>query len=372
MGIVASAQMAQDQFLFNQLNDVTKNNFRIEKKALTMNVVATLRDDLRDLCDQQYASLETTMLLSTLVLEFGLGFVVEGTFPHQEIFNSDDWEWYTPLLMIYSGFMALSIMLPFWSIWGSIECTRQLNQFMKRVLEIDPSTRVNVESMLKHYKDFEVFWQEHCQWLHELTMKCFWLGMVTNITAVGILTTLNFWDDYEYDVAWQTFGGIIGFNLLLVFLLYLKSVCRCCCRSGSGSDGGRMSSLRRSLSGGPSSFKEPLLSESQREQWWWLPTFMRPVTQLIDQQSSSLVGRDIPSENSVVENFPNARSPRTPNERPNLVSQFSTDSDLSDSYFNNDIFFGSAETSEDLRNDPTLPPSDVNRFMKKHSSRRNR
>eukprot|EP00494_Astrolonche_serrata_P028706 UN28973 len=173
MGIVQSAQMYQDYSQYAERKLIEEECIEIDSRVLNMNLVSTLREDLRDLCSQQYSQIDTLMLISTLVMTFAFGFVVEGTFPDIEEFGKEKFEM---IMCLYAIFMGLSIALPFWSVWWCLMCKNNLDDFLQRVLIDDTEKRLDVKLWIKNYLQFSVYWSENCQWYYIAAYNSFWLG----------------------------------------------------------------------------------------------------------------------------------------------------------------------------------------------------
>eukprot|EP00494_Astrolonche_serrata_P028019 UN28284 len=77
MGLVESAQMAQDWYLHKEEMNLAKRSFALDRRSLNIDLVNTIREDLRDLCSQRYGRIDNLMVVNTLVLSFRLDFVVK-------------------------------------------------------------------------------------------------------------------------------------------------------------------------------------------------------------------------------------------------------------------------------------------------------
>jgi len=213
MGLVESAQMAQDYYQHIDAKNLAKRNLNMDKRSYHMNMVGSIREDLRDLCSQQYSQIDTIMVVSTLVLSFGFGFVFEGTFPGLE--DNTKLFYDVPVLMIpYAVLLGLSVILPFWSIWYALECKNKIDAFLARLLRNEFDKRMNLQCWLEHYTSFERYWNDKCQWHFDAAHNFFWGGMISNMFEVTLLTCMNFRWMYAEPV-WITFLVIMLVNMLL-------------------------------------------------------------------------------------------------------------------------------------------------------------
>eukprot|EP00933_Yihiella_yeosuensis_P016278 TRINITY_DN13974_c0_g1_i1.p1 TRINITY_DN13974_c0_g1~~TRINITY_DN13974_c0_g1_i1.p1 ORF type:complete len:410 (-),score=34.05 TRINITY_DN13974_c0_g1_i1:148-1344(-) len=108
-------------------------------REVRMDMINTVREEMRDQVTVVLASLENLMFLSTLVLTTGFGFVAEGTFPDTEasgqIYQGDS-EFF---LEVYAVLCATTIVFPLGSLMLAIAvrseaefCLRDVTQDMHR------------------------------------------------------------------------------------------------------------------------------------------------------------------------------------------------------------------------------------------------
>jgi len=218
MGIVESAQFAQDQYQHTEIIKYERKAFKNDGRSYNLDLISTLREDLRDLCSQQYNQIDTVMLISTLTLSISFGFVYKGTFPGGwdgiDYFNDKEFRWYTPILMIYSALMACSIILPFWSIWAALQCKNTLDYYCHRILDVNlAGGRMDLNTWLDQYDYFEHFWEDKCKWNFNLAYKSFWAGVIFCFMTVVVLLGINFYHCYELPV-FIIFTSIVGGNMV--------------------------------------------------------------------------------------------------------------------------------------------------------------
>eukprot|EP00494_Astrolonche_serrata_P033395 UN33664 len=161
------------------------------------------------------------MLVSTLVLSFSFGFIVEGTFPGQP-YELDEYPFWA--LAIYVTCMGLSIVVPFWSIWMALLCKNNLDKYLQHVLVSVPEEKLDLKRWIRHYMSYEEYWVYNCQFYYEAAYYCFWLGLILCLAVCAVLTAVNFacwYDDQIYII----FLIILLTNMALasVILLYRAS-----------------------------------------------------------------------------------------------------------------------------------------------------
>lgn len=116
--------VAQGQFQHS--NDLSWNeiDYYLQVRQVRVDVLSNVREDLQDLFEKDERQLDTYLIVTTLCLGLGFGFVVEGTFPQdtkdQEVGR-----------VIYAFVAGLSLVFPFWSLIGLIECRHRMIYFMK-------------------------------------------------------------------------------------------------------------------------------------------------------------------------------------------------------------------------------------------------
>lgn len=223
MGLVESAQMAQDWYLHKEEMTFAKKAFALDRRALNVDLVNTIREDLRDLCSQRYGRIDNLMVVNTLVLSFSFGFCCEGTFPEAEYYREEHF-----FMCIYALFMGLTLVFPFWSIWYALECKNCLDSFLSRVLNEDREKRMDVRTWLNHYVGFEHFWLDKCQDYYRFSQNFFWCGMLCSILLCAILSGLNFYQWYHPSV-WIIFTAIVCGNVFLVTCILMFRSCRWFC-----------------------------------------------------------------------------------------------------------------------------------------------
>jgi len=226
MGLVESAQMAQDWYLHQEEMTWAKKAYALDRLSLNTDLVNTIREDLRDLCSQRYGRIDNLMVVNTLVLSFSFGFCCEGTFPDVEHYGEERF-W----IIFYTVFLGMTLILPFWSIWYALECKTCLDQFLHGVLnERKKRGMVDVRTWLQHYIGFEQHWMTQCQRRYRISQNFFWAGMLCSITLCAILTGMNFSKWYHPGV-YIVFVSIIMLNVLFITMILLYRAIRHCQKS---------------------------------------------------------------------------------------------------------------------------------------------
>lgn len=95
--------------------------YELDFQGLRLDVLSTIREEIRDQVFVIVSSLDNLMVVATLMLSLGFGFVVEGTFPPQESENLKDWTitaigFSIDPLVVYAILCAMSLICPFWSL----------------------------------------------------------------------------------------------------------------------------------------------------------------------------------------------------------------------------------------------------------------
>mmetsp|Transcript_108505 Transcript_108505/g.317455 ORF Transcript_108505/g.317455 Transcript_108505/m.317455 type:complete len:377 (-) Transcript_108505:4-1134(-) len=112
-------------------------DYFLQVRQVHIDTLNNMREDLLDLYEMDGRKLDTRMIVATLLLAIGFGFVVEGTFPPTEPSGADEtrtaYEIYKAQhnpRIAYSIIAALALLSPFWSLLALMECRRRLDFFM--------------------------------------------------------------------------------------------------------------------------------------------------------------------------------------------------------------------------------------------------
>lgn len=112
IGIGDSLGAIQNLHAYNRDEIWSKRGYNMELQGMRIDILNTIREEMRDQVSLTIASLDNMMLVSTLMLSVSFGFVVEGTFPPTE----NDVVPYTDLqvfwLHVYIVLCAVAMVFP--------------------------------------------------------------------------------------------------------------------------------------------------------------------------------------------------------------------------------------------------------------------
>jgi len=228
MGLVESAQMAQDWYLHKEEMQFNQQAMMIDKKGLTIDLVNTVREDLRDLFQSRATRIDNLMLVNTLLLSFSFGFVCEGTFP-----PGDSQE---GMLVVYVILCGMTLVAPFWSIWFGLECKQKLDHFLNEMLSQRTDDRLKLETWLGFYRAFEKYWKLQCQSYYKIALNLFWIGMLLALALCCVLLYLVFEDLFPETSVRLVFVSIVGFNIVIAIAFIMKRFVYWCFHLGAKSD----------------------------------------------------------------------------------------------------------------------------------------
>jgi len=228
MGLVESAQMAQDWYLHKEEMQFNQQAMMIDRKGLSIDLVNTVREDLRDLFQSRATRIDNLMLVNTLLLSFSFGFVCEGTFP-----PGDSEEF---MLVVYVILCGMTLVAPFWSIWFGLECKQKLDHFLNEMLSQRTDDRLKLETWLGFYKAFEKYWKLQCQSYYKIALNLFWIGMLLALALCCVLLYLVFEDLFPETSVRLVFVSIVGFNIVIAIAFILKRAVYWCFHLGAKSD----------------------------------------------------------------------------------------------------------------------------------------
>lgn len=197
MGIVESAQILQDHHYHQDEMRWNRRAFNLDSQALNLELVNTIRDDLRDLISQRAQQIDNVLLVNTLLFSFSFGFVCEGTFPvsrttspcppggEASFLTNGCLRWYPTdfWLRLYVTMMVLTFVLPFWSIWFALECKSGLDAFLNKILREERSSRLDFKTWTRFFESFEQHWARHCRFNAMAASSLFWGGMVSALSV---------------------------------------------------------------------------------------------------------------------------------------------------------------------------------------------
>jgi len=220
--------MAQDWYLHKEEMLFNRQSIVLDKKSLTIDLVNTIREDLRDLFQSRAVRIDNLMLVNTLLLSFSFGFVCEGTFPPGD---AKDY-----LLIIYCILCAMTLVAPFWSIWFGLECKQKLDSFLNEILTQRTDDRLKLETWIGFYNSFALYWRSQCQLYYKIALNLFWIGMLFALSLCCVLLLLVFEDLFHYDYLGPLFVGIVGSNIVIALGLITKKCVYWCFHLGAADD----------------------------------------------------------------------------------------------------------------------------------------
>eukprot|EP00931_Biecheleriopsis_adriatica_P050017 TRINITY_DN28946_c0_g1_i2.p1 TRINITY_DN28946_c0_g1~~TRINITY_DN28946_c0_g1_i2.p1 ORF type:complete len:433 (-),score=87.96 TRINITY_DN28946_c0_g1_i2:42-1319(-) len=109
-------------------------DYFLQVRQVHIETLNNMREDIRDMYDMDSRKLDTKMIISTLLLSIGFGFVVEGTFPPADPQASGQQETIYQgqhmMRVAYAAVAALALLCPFFALLSLLECKRRLDFFM--------------------------------------------------------------------------------------------------------------------------------------------------------------------------------------------------------------------------------------------------
>lgn len=120
-GISGGINFVQAWHYGSRAEKLTRLAHELDYQGLRLDVLGTIREEVRDQVFVIMSNLDNSMVVSTLMLSIGFGFVVEGTFPPNQAESLKDWKIDTigfsiDPLVAYAILCALSLIFPFWSL----------------------------------------------------------------------------------------------------------------------------------------------------------------------------------------------------------------------------------------------------------------
>lgn len=122
LGVGEAVSIVQSWHQYNRDETWAKRGYNMDLQGMRIDVLNTVREEMRDQVTLIIASLDNLMVVATLMFSIGFGFVVEGTFPPSE--RDDDghiledghkytW-WQQMFLRVYAMLCTTSLCFPFW------------------------------------------------------------------------------------------------------------------------------------------------------------------------------------------------------------------------------------------------------------------
>jgi len=113
------AQMVQGWHYSSRAEKLSKLAYELDFQGFRLDVLGTIREEIRDQVFLIVSSLDNLMVVATLMMSIGFGFVVEGTFPPAKSEELGNWDMIivsVDPLAVYSFLCAFSLICPFWCL----------------------------------------------------------------------------------------------------------------------------------------------------------------------------------------------------------------------------------------------------------------
>uniref|UniRef100_A0A7S4R0T8 Uncharacterized protein n=1 Tax=Alexandrium monilatum TaxID=311494 RepID=A0A7S4R0T8_9DINO len=115
---------------------MTRLSYELEFQGLRLDVFSTIREEIRDQVFVIMGSLDNLMVVATLMLSLGFGFVVEGTFPPKTAEELGNWEissigFSVDPLVVYAFLCAMSLVCPFWCLIFTIRMRYEVDLIIR-------------------------------------------------------------------------------------------------------------------------------------------------------------------------------------------------------------------------------------------------
>lgn len=126
--------LAQGRYYGSRGEELCAICMELDAMGLRLNALSSVREQKRDQVFSVMSNLDNLMVVSTLMLSIGFGFVVDGTFPPKKAEGLTDWSilWLVQVdpLVVYSFLAAWSLIFPFWSL---VFCVRMRSELQHEI-----------------------------------------------------------------------------------------------------------------------------------------------------------------------------------------------------------------------------------------------
>mmetsp|Transcript_81916 Transcript_81916/g.265390 ORF Transcript_81916/g.265390 Transcript_81916/m.265390 type:complete len:344 (+) Transcript_81916:89-1120(+) len=145
LGISQIGQILQQEHAYNRKEGWARKNYRLDLQQKGIDIINTVREEMRDQVRLIISSIESLIVVATLLLTTGFCFACEGTFPDSEIGGAqypglEQWA-----LTAYSTLLALSQVFPLGALVLMLatraeaelcfqDISYELNDYINRVL----------------------------------------------------------------------------------------------------------------------------------------------------------------------------------------------------------------------------------------------
>lgn len=253
-------------------------NFEMDSQGMRMDLVGTIREEIRDQIQVAVSTLDNMMVVATLLLSIGFAFASEMTSP-PPCSPCTSIEKY--LHFTYTLFCALSLVLPFWCLMFTLRIRYEVDHVMKRNVRELQGVLVKIlnektiasaqnrraaaprtfsrgragrhgrrtwlndfgrKAMEVHTADDLRLQEEEvaevARWVEEdlmsniksynfyypLAQTFLWLGMLSVVVTCSVLHSLHLADTYQEEPwLWQTYAFIVTFSAVIgvIFMAFL-------------------------------------------------------------------------------------------------------------------------------------------------------
>jgi len=126
--------LAQSSFTHDNDLRWSEISYFLQQRQVRVDILNNAREDLQDLFQKDQRMLDTQLVVVTLMMGIGFGFVVEGTFPEGDrprgdVPKSDTYQ--QIVRQAYAILAAFALVFPFWSLLCLLECRRRTIHFMR-------------------------------------------------------------------------------------------------------------------------------------------------------------------------------------------------------------------------------------------------
>jgi len=204
-----------------QALSVAQEAYHLDQRAMTIETVNAIREDARDLFQARAARLDNLMVVVTLMLTVGFGFVVEGTFPPENAMPEAK-----NIVIAYACFCALALLCPFFSLICVMQCKshldssfdsliREINKILDTLLKelfagethLQQNNPKHLEEILSVNRDG---WDHRCDTFFKLGQGLFMLSLLVAMVLCCLLLGLYYRYTYHSDLVWRFYVYIVA------------------------------------------------------------------------------------------------------------------------------------------------------------------
>lgn len=142
LGVGEAVSIVQSWHQYNRDETWAKRGYNMDLQGMRIDVLNTVREEMRDQVTLIIASLDNLMVVATLMFSIGFGFVVEGTFPPSE--RDDDGHiledghkynfWQHIFLRVYAMLCTTSLCFPFWCMIFTMYIRQEVEECIYKIM----------------------------------------------------------------------------------------------------------------------------------------------------------------------------------------------------------------------------------------------